>query len=407
MALPANWYFGARNSLEGDQSSPFGAFNLGGIQDSPPVQSSVATPNPAAAGVSGPSAGGMSIGQQPDQSGGSLPGTVSNANVTGFDSSLASTAAQVGLAGLPGLGSLVGPAIGQAAGPIAGLIGSLASGFGQRAGTSAALGAIPNGLVDSFGNPVTYTGNTFGLPTGSLHGLNMSDVDTTPADPNNMGLPQSYNVPSVSPNMGGLFSGNGGFVSQGVGDANAGFAGSGAGGRFGFNAPGVRNPFAPYFTDPHVQDPEPIDLQFDNTQDSPPDAPGPTGPVGMPGEGMTNDGPSVSTGDSGPSGPAGDGGTGPSGDGPGGGTFRTGGRVQRPDPRRLAQMLQRGAKVNVGSKADKDSVPVRLERGEVVMNRPAARAHARQLDEWNADGRRGMGRSTGGFAIGRPRDQRR
>lgn len=114
MALPANWYFGGRSPQEGDQTSPFGGFNLGGVNDSPPVVSSVASPSPSA-GVSG--SGGMSIGQvgpavtptpqQPDASTPSTSTPDSNANVTGFNGDLASTGLTAATFGLPGIGSVV------------------------------------------------------------------------------------------------------------------------------------------------------------------------------------------------------------------------------------------------------------------------------------------------------------
>jgi hypothetical protein len=43
-----------------------------------------------------------------------------------------------------------------------------------------------------------------------------------------------------------------------------------------------------------------------------------------------------------------------------------------------------------------------LQRNEEVMNRPAVKAHAKQLDEWNKQGRRQMDRSPGGFAVKAP-----
>jgi hypothetical protein len=107
------------------------------------------------------------------------------------------------------------------------------------------------------------------------------------------------------------------------------------------------------------------------------------------------------------------------------GAYRPGGRVvpKPPDPRRLSAKLKARVKVNVGDHDDEtDDVPVRLTRGEIVMNRPAATAHAKQLNEWNEQGRRAMGgmgvgpggpRSAGrggragGFGVtGRRRDER-
>jgi hypothetical protein len=66
-----------------------------------------------------------------------------------------------------------------------------------------------------------------------------------------------------------------------------------------------------------------------------------------------------------------------------------------------------GAPVPVGNPRSKtDDVPVKLERNEIVMNRPAARAHAQQLNEWNRDGRQQMSRQ-GGMAVGHLREARR
>jgi hypothetical protein len=66
----------------------------------------------------------------------------------------------------------------------------------------------------------------------------------------------------------------------------------------------------------------------------------------------------------------------------------------------LADKLRRGSRVDQGSrKPGQDDVPVRLSRGEIVENLPAAKAHAKTLDRWNEDGRRKMDRSPGGFAV--------
>ena len=84
-----------------------GGFTLGGFQTPfASAPSTVAAPSAGVAGSSGQ--GGMSVGQsrppdeQPDVSAASGSSPSSNANVTGDDPSLASTAAQVGLAGSPG-----------------------------------------------------------------------------------------------------------------------------------------------------------------------------------------------------------------------------------------------------------------------------------------------------------------
>jgi hypothetical protein len=101
-----------------------------------------------------------------------------------------------------------------------------------------------------------------------------------------------------------------------------------------------------------------------------------------------------------------------SGDG-GDGGMRKGGQVrtrrQRPSAQALiaklaeSQRLKSGATVELGDpRSQSDDVPVRLEKNEIVMNRPAAAAHAKQLDEWNRQGRKQMDRSMGGFAIRGP-----
>lgn len=80
-------------------------------------------------------------------------------------------------------------------------------------------------------------------------------------------------------------------------------------------------------------------------------------------------------------------------------------RGQRPDPRRLAERLREGARVDVGDpRAKTDNVKrVDLQTGEMVVNRNATRTHLPDLERWNREGRRSMG----GFAVGAPREARR
>jgi hypothetical protein len=170
--LPSNWYFGSKTRSE-DQQNPYGGFNLG---NPPPVQSSVATPNPASAGVSGQppmSNGGMGVGQRNEQEdpGGTSVTAESNANVTGFNPTLAGMglSAATMMAGIPGAGALLGltgvPALG------ANVLGTIA----RNTAASSGLGAFDSNMVDVNGNPVTYSGpNTI---TGSLLGALRGDTN--------------------------------------------------------------------------------------------------------------------------------------------------------------------------------------------------------------------------------------
>jgi hypothetical protein len=102
----------------------------------------------------------------------------------------------------------------------------------------------------------------------------------------------------------------------------------------------------------------------------------------------------------GPGGP-GDGGGGPAGGGAGAGdgAFKRGGRVpgQRPDPRRLSAKLKTGDKVQAGvKKPGQDDVPVRLIRGETVVNKPASDKFGPVLDQMNK-----LGNRAGGMSVGR------
>jgi hypothetical protein len=394
MAQNPGWYFGGKNPWEGSAQQPggqFGGFNLGGVQTpfSAPT-STVASPSPAA-GVSGSAPGqpapqgGMSVGSEP---GGSTPSTStpdSNANVTGLNGDLAGTFGTVATMGLPGLGAVTGPAAAAAGGPLAGVIGSLVGSVAQSMGIKGLANAAANhsdGLVDGKGNPVVYTGNNniFGLPLGSLHAVdnpNDPDMASTISD-----------VPSVSPNM-GLFSG----------PADMGFPSTYSG-----LATGVG-----------TGNPSPNSTNFGGTagrgNTGDPDGPaapaGPVGTVGTPGDGPggVGDG-SAGTGDGSGAGagPAGTGAGGASGTGGDGGVGsgpgdKRGGRVgrQRPDPRKLSDMLKAGDKVQAGSKKPgADDVPVRLSRGEEVVNKNATDQFGPILDKMNK-----MGNRQGGFSIGR------
>jgi hypothetical protein len=124
-------------------------------------------------------------------------------------------------------------------------------------------------------------------------------------------------------------------------------------------------------------------------------SPAPPGPTPDPSAGGSPDG-GGNTSDGSPGGPAG-------GEG-GAQAAKRGGKVRRPDPRKLSGMLKKGAKVRTGDDDDEtDDVEVRLTKGETVLNKTASDKHAKTLAKWNAGGNR----ITGGFGVGQPRTQRR
>jgi hypothetical protein len=398
--LPSNWYFGSLARPDSVRN-PFGGFDLGDVQSMLRPNDSMTNPPSASApsaGVSGsvpgqpptPSpTGGMDALRVPFDQTGATEGTESssNANVTGFNGPLA-------MAGLNALGVVPGvPGVGalfSSLGPLASIFGGTAGRIGMNAGANALPSNMTtngpmmaeSGTAIPSGSPVTYSGNFFGLPTGSL----MAQVPGPRAtsDPANIvSQDLSVQVPSVSPNP----------------------TGSTAPGIWGGARPQVDQPDAGKGPDPSVGGVNG----------------GGTG-IGAPGSGVPGGAAAAPSGDVGDAGPAGTGGGGAgSGVGTGtaggaggdaggaGGAYKKGGRVRghRPDPRMLAAKLRQGAKVDVGDpRATTDNVKrVDLQTGEEVMNRPAARAHAAQLEAWNRIGRRAMGQ--GGMAVGAPRDQRR
>lgn len=101
----------------------------------------------------------------------------------------------------------------------------------------------------------------------------------------------------------------------------------------------------------------------------------------------------------------GDGGAGggPSGDGPSGGTFKRGGIVKKPSPKHLADKLRtHGGKLNKGDHDDNtDDVPVKLTRGEMVVNKKATQKFQPQLQAMNQMGLPGGG----GMNVGRSKAQ--
>jgi hypothetical protein len=393
--LPSNWYFGSLARPDSVRN-PFGGFDLGDVQSMLRPNDSMTNPTPAgtpSAGVSGsvpgqpptPSpTGGMDALRPPfDQPAptGATEGTEagSNANVTGFNGPLA-------MAGLNALGTVPGvPGFGSLfAGLWAGALTSLLGGAGARMAATTGANSLPSDMTTSqdipatpessaipSGAPVTYSGNFMGLPTGYL--VAQVPGPRATSDPRSIvSQDLSVQVPSVSPNV-GPYGGIGGTATAG-GVIPSTF--SPAPGQT--NAPGI-------FTDPTEPDPgTPTGVNGPAAPATPSDA---NEGVGVAGVG------SAGGGAAGAASAPGDAGGGVSG------AYRKGGRVQaaqrrRPDPRMLAAKLQRGARVDVGNpRATTDNVKrVDLQTGEEVMNRPAARAHAAQLEAWNRTGRRAMAR---------------
>ena len=399
--LPSNWYFGSLARPDSVRN-PFGGFDLGDVQSMLRPNDSMTNPTPAgtpSAGVSGsvpgqpptPSpTGGMDALRppfdQPDQTG-ATEGTEasSNANVTGFNGPLA-------MAGLNALGVVPGvPGVGalfSSLGPLASIFGGTAGRIGMNAGANALPSDMTtngpmtaeSGTAIPSGSPVTYSGNFFGLPTGSL----MAQVPGPRAtsDPANIvSQDLSVQVPSVSPNP----------------------TGSTAPGIWGGARPQVDQPDAGKGPDPSV----------DGVN-------GGTG-IGAPGSGVPGGVAAAPSGDVGDAGPAGTGGGGAgSGVGTGaaggaggdaggaGGAYKKGGRVRghRPDPRMLAAKLRQGALVNAGRlNSRKDDVPVNLSRDEFVINRAATRQNLPELERINQSAGQPTGR--GGFNVGQPRTARR
>jgi len=388
--LPSNWYFGSLARPDSVRN-PFGGFDLGDVQTMLRPNDSMTNPPSASApsaGVSGsvpgqpptPSpTGGMDALRlpfdRPDQTG-ATEGTEasSNANVTGFNGPLA-------MAGLNALGVVPGvPGVGalfSSLGPLASIFGGTTGRIGMNAGANALPSNMTtngpmtaeSGTAIPSGSPVTYSGNFFGLPTGSL----MAQVPGPRAtsDPANIvSQDLSVQVPSVSPNP----------------------TGSTAPGIWGGARPQVDQPDVGKGPDPSLG----TGVNGPDTAATPSDA---------------NEGVGIAGVASAPAGAPAGGDTGaasaPGDAGGAGGAYKKGGRVrrQRPDPRMLAAKLRQGDRVSVGDpRATGDNVKkVDLQTGEMVVNRNATRAHLPDLERWNREGRRSMG----GFAVGRPRDQRR
>jgi hypothetical protein len=448
MAPAPGWYFGSRGTRDVSGANPsMGGFSLGGVQK--PVDDLSAGVAGSSAGSPGPQGpGGMDVGSQSANAGGSTPSVggvdAGNANVTGLNGDLAGTFGTVASMGLPGLGAVTGPAASALGGSVAGLLGSLAGTIAQGMGVKGlanGLASLSDGMVDGKGNPVVYTGNNnmFGLPLGSLHAVD------NPNDPDMSSTISA--VPDVSPNM-GFYSGPGpspstfsGSTSDGIfGDITGmGSSGRGSGTASGVGT-GVSTPGTTDFgSGPKGNEGDNSDEGIEGDVSSGPvgtagsaaagtggiggvtgtaaagtasgpgtgvgvagGGPGGTGagPAGGTGDGSGAGAGPAGTGDGGASGTGGDGGV---GSGPG---DKRGGRVgyepnrkkgEKPDPRRLSDKLKQGGSVQVGSKKPgADDVPVRLSRGEEVVNKNATDQFGPILDQMNK-----LGNRQGGFSVGR------
>ena len=384
--LPSNWYFGSLARPDSVRN-PFGGFDLGDVQSMLRPNDSMTNPPSASA----PSAGvsGSVPGQPPTPSptGGmdALRSPFDQPDQTGATEALQRQRDRVQWASGDGRTECAWGGPGRARRRSA-LFQSWSASLdirrdGCRIGMNAGANALPSNMTTNgpmtaesgtaipSGSPVTYSGNFFGLPTGSLMAQVPGPRETS--DPANI-VSQDFSVqvPSVSPNPTGS------------------------------TAPGIWGGARPQVDQPDVgKGPDPGQV-------------GVNGPAAPATPSDANEGVGLAGVSSAPAGaPAGGGGESAPGDAGGGvsGAYKKGGRVrgQRPDPRMLAATLQRGARVDVGNlRATTDNVGrVDLQTGEEVMNRPAARAHAAQLEAWNRTGRRTMGQ--GGMAVGAPRDQRR
>jgi len=424
-----------------------GAMNLGNVNPFNAPASMVSTPTEGVSGTQTgrpPATGGMAVGPT-DQTGRGSAGTGTSGQGTSDAPSptgmtdageasaalgnIASGAQQGGMNfGLNAAG--VNPTISSLASNLAGTLAGL-SGFGLGfKGLNALGGAIANGLQGSptrggdfsgvnFGNNVPSSVNDYSGTNASLSDTGRGLADTDPDAVGNPSAPFSLmdlanpdasiaSGPAPSPNM-GLFSGPAdmGFpstysgIATGVGTGNP----SPHSTNFGATPPAVE-----------VVD-DPTEGNTGNEGESGGVGPAGAGPAagassssGV-GTGAGVSGAGIGEGEGGPgpgdgSGPGGDGGGGASGGGDG--AMRKGGRVRRPDPVKLANMLKAGAKVPVGSKRPgADDVGVRLSRGEEVVNKKATDVFGPILEQMNRWGNRQGGFGVGQDQTGRPRMARR
>jgi hypothetical protein len=373
MALPANWFFGARNPLEGEQLGPMGAMNLGNVNPFNAPASMVSTP---AAGVSGTQpgqprpAGGMSVGQQPEPTGASdgSAGPAPESDAPGMvDPGEASAAIDAALSGahqgLIGFGldaAHANPTISLANGDLS------TSNTSGVPGPSISASQVGGKLGSLFGGPLFGLANTLGgMAAGIAQGSPTRGGDFSGVD--------FGNGTSNGPVDYSGFAHSLSDIGRGI-DAG-GPATTGPGGSTGANANSVSDAELGGTTAPSVEVvDDPTEGQPGNEGESGGVGPAGAGPAagassssGV-GTGAGVSGAGIGEGEGGPgsgdgSGPGGDGGGGASGGGDG--AMRKGGRVRRPDPVKLANMLKAGAKVPVGSKRPgQDDVPVKLSRGK-------------------------------------------
>lgn len=420
MAIPANWYFGARSPLE-----EFGGFNLGNIQPVglTPFAAPASTVSTPTAGVSGTQPGqprpadGMSVGQQPEPTGASdgSAGPAPELDAPGMvDPGEASAAIDAALSGahqgLIGFGldaAHANPTISLANGDLS------TSNTSGVPGPSISASQVGGKLGSLFGGPLFGLANTLGgMAAGIAQG-----------SPTRGGNFSGVNFGNGTNNGNQDYSGFAHSLSdQGRGiDGSAGPVGTGPGGSTGANANSETDATMGGTTAPSVEVvDDPTEGQPGNEGESGGVGPAGAGPAagassssGV-GTGAGVSGAGIGEGEGGPgpgdgSGPGGDGGGGASGGGDG--AMRKGGRAggpRRPDPVKLANMLKSGAKVPVGSRRPgADDVGVRLSRGEEVVNKKATDVFGPILEQMNRWGNRQGGFAVGQDQTGRPRMARR
>jgi collagen type I/II/III/V/XI/XXIV/XXVII alpha len=389
--MPApGWYFGSRGTRDlNDPFNPQGGFNLGGSNQTPFQGSDSVTQSTP--GVSGTSAVGPSqpASQQPDAGAeGSSPDAAPSG--PGFSvGEAASTAANGGSLSIGGFGpGTLGMANSVANMAGMGLHGPVTAPFGLA---NMATNTIAQNMVDPVtGLPVAQIANNPGIVAASE---DFSGDTPAAGNPNTTIGSIIAAIQAANQNSGST----GGFASIGSNGSSV----SPAGGVFSsLGVPTGNVAVSPNSTE--ITGVAPQGTEFSgrgvDPDSSDPSDSGNDGGTGAPG-GPAGSGP-AGTGEGGASGVGGDGGV---GTGPG---DKRGGRVgsepnrkkgQRPDPRQLSAKLKAGATVQSGSKRPgADDVPVRLSRGEEVVNKNATDKFGPILDAMNKAGNR-----QGGFSVGR------
>lgn len=364
MALPPNWYFGAR--------TPFGAWNVGNVRslfDPPAVQSTVASPNPATAGVAGTPAGqlaptgGMRALDVPFAPGPSATSPAPAPSGPGFSvGEAAGVAGRGGVFGIPMPFGNIGPST----------VGSVAGRGLTMAGVPNPLGmfSLPIRLANSLTNVAAHhmVDPATGLPVDQLATNPGTVAASTAFDPSvpAQGNPNTTlgRIIAAIQNSNSLTGSTGGhpFGSEGLGFTIA------AQGNIS-NSLGTKTGEAHFKPTPKAQEPDP-----NEPTTSGPTGPGPTGPgPGQGGQAPGNDASVPGTGTPGTAGAPGSGGTG-AGSSPGekfGGPVDDDGKRkpgQRPSPKYLAAKLQAGARVlgKIPSTAKDNVRNVDLMSGEFV-----------------------------------------